>query len=252
MFFIINDLFEFLENKFKGDIPNIIFFIIGIMIGILLFIIVFLIFTIIYKIKNKYYKKNIKPLAINEKYKDIINFNKNFYIKTYKNSFVKEKLSGIGKIMISMMESISSLYYPNSKDPIFELSIEQLIDFLSYFSVRLEDFIDSLLDNRLYLVNVMSKYSIKDKKISFVIELINKSKEKEKKENIIDKIKNKLGKVGKKVVFKYSENIINKEFLDIIDSLGEDINNLYSKRKLNFKSLNKKKNIDRKVGDYYE
>ena len=67
--------------------------------------------------------------------------------------------------MISMMESISNLYYPNSKDPIFELSIEQLIDFLSYFSVRLEDFIDSLLDNRLYLVNVMSKYSIKDKKI---------------------------------------------------------------------------------------
>ena len=248
---IINDIINFLNDRFNDNIPNIIFFIIGMFIGIVIFIIVILIISLIYKLKNKYYKKKIKPLKIDLNYKNIIKDNKLIYINKYKNLQIKEKLTGIGNIMLNMMEDISSLYYPNSKDPIFELSIDQLVDFLSYFSIRLEDFIDNLLDNRLHFVNVITKYSIKDKKLSFVIELINKNN-KENATKKISKLKTKFNNFTKNVAFKYGNAIIDKEFISIIDSIGEDINNLYSKNQLNFNTKNKRKLKLERKGDNHD
>ena len=76
-------------------------------IGIVIFIIVILIISLIYKLKNKYYKKKIKPLKIDLNYKNIIKDNKLIYINKYKNLQIKEKLTGIGNIMLNMMEDIS-------------------------------------------------------------------------------------------------------------------------------------------------
>ena len=142
-------------------------------------------------------------------------------------------MSGIGKILLNMTESIASIYYPDSNDPIFEISIDQLVDFLSYFTDRVNGVIDNLLNNEFRLINKFSKTSIKDKKISFVIEMLEKSKEeKEEKQSLVSKVKGGVINIGKKVVFKATEGIINKEFLSIIDTLGEDINKLYSKQLL--------------------
>lgn len=241
-FNIIVKFYEYLNDKFTGQIPNLIFFAIGIIIGIFLFLIFSFVIYLIYKLKSKQDKKKIEPLPVNDEYKNIIDANKDIYKSVYLNASLNEKINGIGKIMLNLMESISLLYYPNSKDSMFEISIEQLVDFLKYFSIRLEDFIDNLLDNRLHIVNVVTKYSIKDKKLSFVIELINKNKEikQEKKNGLFERFKNKITSFGKKIVYKISGNIVDSEFLNMIDSLGEDINKLYSKQTLSFKSIYKK------------
>ena len=228
---IFKDFINFLNDKFQGEVPNIIFFLIGIVLGIIFFFLLSLIIVFIYKISSKRKQKVIQPLEINIEYKAVVQANKDVYINVYKDASINEKFAGIGKIMLNMMESISSIYYPNSKDPMFELSIDQLVDFLSYFTDKLNKFIDNLLENRLSLVTKFTKFSIKDKKISFVFELIDKSKEeKPEKSGLISKIKGGVNNVVKKLAFKVGGNIIDKEFLDIIDSLGEDINNLYSKQ----------------------
>jgi len=233
MLSIVSELLDYLNNKFQGDIPNIIFFAIGIAIGIFLFFIISLIILLIYKIRSKRKTKIVTPLEVSVEYKAVINANKDIYINVYKDASIGEKISGIGKILLNMMESISSLYFPDSNDPIFEISVDQLVDFIGYFTNRINEIIDNLLQNKFKLVNVITKNTIKDKKISLVMELIDKSKEEKKEKNtLLSKVKDSVLNVGKKIAFKWTESVINSEFLAIIDTLGEDINKLYSKQDL--------------------
>ncbi len=55
---------------------------------------------------------------------------------------------------------------------------------------------------------------------------------KKEKNTLLSKVKDSVLNVGKKIAFKWTESVINSEFLAIIDSLGEDINKLYSKQDL--------------------
>lgn len=256
----IDNFIEYLNNNFNGQIPNLIFFSLGILIGIILFIIAILILFIITK-ANKKSKKSKKEIFINEEYKSVILANIDIYTNIYLDAPLMDKLKGIGKISINMLESISALYYPNSDDSMFEISIEQLVDFLSYFSLRLNYIIDKLLQEKLQVVDFLTNYKIKDKKLSFVIEMIEKNKNKKELENkngIFNSIKNKIINSGKKIAFKVTENIINDEIINLLISFGEDINKLYSKQELTFTDLTKKqlkeinklnKKAKRKQGD---
>lgn len=246
-FSMFSDFLNYLNEKFSGQIPNLIFFGIGLALGILLFLILFLIIFLVSKSKQKIKNKlNNEQIEIKEEYKQIIELSKEEYINRYFDADIKTKVTGIGKIILNMMESIATLYYPDSKDPIFEVSLERLVDFLSYTTSRLNYIIDHLLEEKFQIVDVLTNHSIKDKKISFIFEMIDKKKKpenedfKEKKVGLFGKIKQKFVKVGKKVATKIGGHIINSELNSIIDSLGEDMNKLYSNQKLEFTDLTKK------------
>ena len=241
----INDFFEYLNNNFNGQIPNLIFFAIGLGIGIVLFLLTFLIVYIISKTKNK--EKKNKEIIVNAEYKSVILASKDIYLSSYKNAPLMEKLQGIGKISLNMLEDISALYYPESNDSMFEISIDQLVEFLSYFSARINYIIDKLLEGKLQIADAFTNYTIKEKKLSFVIDLIEKNKDKKfieqpekQKKGLFSFIKNKAISIGKKIAFKATEYIIDEEILDLIESFGEDINKLYSKQELLFTDLTKK------------
>ena len=246
-FSMFSDFLNYLNEKFSGQIPNLIFFGIGLALGILLFLILFLIIFLVSKSKQKIKNKlNNEQIEIKEEYKQIIELSKEEYINRYFDADIKTKVTGIGKIILNMMESIATLYYPDSKDPIFEVSLERLVDFLSYTTSRLNYIIDHLLEEKFQIVDVLTNHSIKDKKISFIFEMIDKKKKpeteefKEKKIGFFGKIKQKFVKVGKKVATKIGGHIINSELNSIIDSLGDDMNKLYSNQKLEFTDLTKK------------
>lgn len=246
-FSMFSDFLNYLNEKFSGQIPNLIFFGIGLAFGILLFLILFLIIFLVSKSKQRIKEKlNNEHIEIKEEYKHIIELSKEEYINKYFDADIKTKVTGIGKIILNMMESIATLYYPDSKDPIFEVSLERLVDFLSYTTSRLNYIIDHLLEEKFQIVDVLTNHSIKDKKISFIFEMIDKKKKpeteefKEKKIGFFGKIKQKFVKVGKKVATKIGGHIINSELNSIIDSLGEDMNKLYSNQKLEFTDLTKK------------
>ena len=79
-----------ISNKFDGQIPNLIFFAIGILLGIILFLITFLIVSFISKSKVNNEEELIESKT-NEEYKTIIETKKDQFTSLYKNSSIKEK-----------------------------------------------------------------------------------------------------------------------------------------------------------------
>ncbi len=245
---IFSDFLNYLNDKFSGSIPNLIFFAIGLGIGIILFLLIILIIALLSRPKKKIKQKIIeKNIVIKDEYKGVVQSNKDVFIHVYKSLPIKEKMTGMGKIILDMMNSIAALYFPTSKDPMFEISLERLVDFLSYATARINFIIDNLLEERFHFVNALTNYSLKDKKISFIFEMIEKNKKPEnleekkvQKTNLFTKMKGKIFKASKKMASKIGGNIINNEFEEIIDAIGEDINRLYSGQDLTFNDLTKK------------
>lgn len=242
---IFSDFWEYLNEKFQGQVPNLIFFAIGLAIGILIFLICLLIIVLLSKPKKKIIEKlEHQEIVINPEYEGVIQANKDTFINIYKEAPLKEKIVGIGQIMMNLLEGISSLYNPDSKDPIFEVSIERLVEFISYAVARLNYIIDTLLEERFHIVDVLTNHSLKNKKLAFIFEMLDKNRQKKEQEPVkqtfFSKIKEKIFGAGKKVVSKISSNIINDKFEGIIDILGEDINKLYSGQELVFNDITKK------------
>ena len=237
---------EYLENRFEGSLLNLMYFLIGLSIGIVLFLIMLLIVYFIYKYRQK--KNIMKDDAIiesDEHYKSIIQSNKELYVSVYKDKPIKEKINGIGSIVYDMAKDISSLYYPESKDPIFEVSIEKLVEFFNYLAFKIDYVVDDLLDNKLHFIDVITKYKTKDIKLTKVLELA-KSKQptEEEKSKFSYKIKKTFSSFGKKlatkIINKTGHKIIDYEFDNLIEDIGEDLNKLYTNQHISFNGLSQR------------
>ena len=263
-------IIDIINDRFDGGLRNLIFFLFGLAIGIVLFLLIFLIIYFIYKIRknrNKIIKE--KQVKINNEYENVIKINKEIYQNSYKDASIKEKLNGIKDLFFDMATQIAYLYYPNSKEPLFEISIDQLASFIDYMILRIDYIVDELLEEKLHFIDVLTKYQTKDIKISKVLELLEKKPE-EDKENLTikTKFKNKLFSFGKKIVSKVAKkagsNIIDYEFDILINDIGNDLNKLYSNQELTFESISKReirlinkenkrnrKRLEKELGDNY-
>lgn len=242
-------IIEDLENKFNGQIPNLVYFSIGIGFGIVLFLITYLIIFIINKTKING-EKDTYIVKTNEQYKVIIDTKKDEFTELHKNSSLKEKVNSILRIFISMLEEISSLYYPDSDDPMFEISIDRLVDLIEYSMHRINLIIDDILIDKLRFVEIFTKKEIRNIKLSTIFDLINKRNNEinNNKENkgIFSKIKENITKGVKKVGLSITGGIVNNTFYSLIDDIGEDINKLYSNQPLVFTDISKKETRARK------
>ena len=236
--------FDQIGEMFNGKIPGFLIFLYGLLAGVVFFLLTFLILTLIAKSKKiiDKYAKN-EQIEVNPEYKNIIKTNKDNYSTNCKGQDIKIKLNGIWTAISSMMNEISLLYYPNSKDPMFEITIDQLVDFLRYLTKRVNYTVDRILEGKLSIVERFSKNSFKDKRISSLLLMFN-GKEKKPEELIKPKKENKLFKwVKKKAIntgIKIGLNMVDDEIIKLIEDLGEDINKLYSKQPLDFLLLSKR------------
>ena len=242
-------IIEDIANKFNGQIPNLIYFAIGIGLGIILFLITFFVVFIISKSKIKV-DKEILDVKVDEGYKAIIEAKKDEFTSLHKNLSIQEKASAILKIVISMLEEISTLYYPNSNDPMFEVSIERLVDLIDYVIQRINLILDDMVVDRLRFIEVISKKKIKDIKLSTIFDLLSKKNEVNQidteKKGLFNKIKENLNKGIKKFGLSITGGIVNYTFYSLINDLGEDINKLYSNQPLVFTDISKKEEKIRK------
>lgn len=243
---VLANLIEYIENRFEGSLQNLIYFLIGLAISIIVFLIALLILYLIYHYRyKKNYQKDVIKKETDKHYLKIIDVNKELYNKTYKSLPIKEKFEGIGKIVVEMANDIASLYYPESKDPIFEISIEQLSNFIDYLIVKVDFVVDELLEEKLHFIDVLTNYRTKDIKIGKILELAEKKKEvKAESKNPFSKIKNKftglIKKSAYKVANKIGSNIIDDEFELLIDDIGNDLNSLYTDGKFFFNNMSKR------------
>lgn len=253
--YLLYGFFEYIGEKFNGSVPNLIFFGIGIFLGVVLFAIFFLIAYLVSKnSKANSSKKNKNNIVIREEYKTIIKVKTDIFNLKYKELNDKEKLNGVYSLIYSMIEEIASLYYPNSKNPILEVSIERLVDFLDLLVHRIDFISDQIIDNKLKLadkfISFSKKNKIKDLKLSLVLNYIKKKNNNkeiiEKKPNFFRKIKKKLTSIVKKGLKDKTNNMLNYTFNTFFDDIGEDINKLYSGQDLSFKSNDI---LDSRAGD---
>ena len=89
--------------------------------------------------------ENIKKDIDDEKIGNIVEQIKNNYVEESEGLSVTSRFDILGKKIIEIVNKISSEYYPESKYPIYELTIEELILFMHYLSNRIGDIFDKPL-----------------------------------------------------------------------------------------------------------
>lgn len=105
-------------------------------------------------VKRKKEIENTKKDIDDDKINNIVEQIKNSYVEESEGLSVTSRFDILGKKIIEIVNKISSEYYPESKYPIYELTIEELILFMHYLSTELAD----ILINH-YLHHLKNKYS---------------------------------------------------------------------------------------------
>lgn len=259
------NILDKLSDKFLGEIPNFIFFAIGLVAGILLFLILIFIAYMISKHYKGKSKKN-KEIIIKDEYKGIINVKYDIFQNKLADKDLKEKSNGLLHLLFEMLTEIATLYYPHSSNPILEVSAERVVEFLDYLVYRVDLITDVLINKKgkavQFITTKFTKSEIKDIKLSKVIKMKNNSEISEKpttkRKGVFKRIKNKIKGLKSKALVNLTDDLLDYTFYNFFDDIGEDINKLYSGQSLDIKELNRKiqkyrrnqrKSKKNKVGD---
>lgn len=145
---VIKNIDDFFTNLFEKW-QNLISFtslgilLVGIIIGFVICASIYgiLLMKSIHQEEIKYKKEKV---TIDEtKMNDIVDSIKNAYISESEGLNVKGRFEILGSKLLQTMHEIASSYYPNSKYPLYELTIEEAILFIHYLSNR----VDSIFEN---------------------------------------------------------------------------------------------------------
>ena len=134
------DLFSNLKNMMTWST----FFILlaGVIIGFVICSTIYgilLISSIEQKEKQIIAKENI---AADETICKMIDDIKNRYIEETEGLAMKDRFEVLGSKLFEVINKTASVYYPDSKYPLYELNIEELILFMHYLSNRIDDVFD--------------------------------------------------------------------------------------------------------------
>ena len=108
--------------------------------------------------------ENIKKDIDDEKIGNIVEQIKNNYVEESEGLSVTSRFDILGKKIIEIVNKISSEYYPESKYPIYELTIEELILFMHYLSNRIGDIFDKPLLAPFKKISIEQIFKILDTK----------------------------------------------------------------------------------------
>lgn len=123
------------------ELSTILNFLLGVLTGIILFFLFFLLFSTLNS-KKRYRKRmlNQLPLEDHEVY-ELIEMKQNQLIETVRltdNAYFKVAFD----LSFELLEEIASHYFPQSRYPIYEITIEELIDLNRYITNRLEEMVN--------------------------------------------------------------------------------------------------------------
>lgn len=194
---------------FEIDYSLIILFLIGLVIGIVFFGIIFLIVMMSTRRNSSYVVKSKTDITLEELQQKVDNAVLEFKEKC-KEKDAKEFpiCMEISKRLIS---EISTIFFPKSKYPLFELTIDELLD----LGIELSSNVEERLDKK-----VITKVAKKQIKVSFLLGLSDKPTEKNiselEKENSKGKIFSQFAGFIKKKISDVTNAVINKA-LNVFD-----------------------------------
>ena len=209
---------------------NLIAFLIGIGIG---FILSLLIYILIVLVEVKREEQKVKKVVIkvdDEKIETLINNEKNRYKLESADKSATGKMMALRDSCSNLVMDIAKVYYPESKHPVFEISIEELISLDYYIMSKLEKILSKRLFGMIKRMRLVKIMNIIDTTKKVTDNRVVKATSKPAKGiwqalNVINPIY-----WGKKVITHFSVNVLmNKIVLVIIDIVGNETSRVYSK-----------------------
>jgi len=235
-------LFSF-KDLLSTTIYKVLVFIGGIIIGILIVMLIYLIVSFIHK-RTRLKKNN--NTVINQPISnpiDVVNKYKELYLIEYANKLFTKRINGLKDISLPLIKDIACLYYPSSKEPILEVSFENLLNLTNRVVDKVENMVNDIIASSVFKIawasyasvkNIRGFFSrifkkekedylsidVKKVKISYIVEQIDNMKNKPKKNDKTDTKEEK----------KYFllDNYINQKVLDLIDEIAEEAILVYS------------------------
>ena len=126
---------------FEFDFSSLIAFLIGIGIGFILFGIIYAIMVLV-SLKSKKYVVSVQNTDISDE--EILLFINNTQ-KAFKDKELKgakQSISYASDLIMNLVKDISRKFYPKSKRPFAELSVDEILSLLVYVSKRLDTILD--------------------------------------------------------------------------------------------------------------
>lgn len=178
-------------------------------------------------------KLNITPNA--KKIDSQIEEIKDKFLTSTEGLKTKERFQILGSTLIETINVVASEYYPESKYPLYELSIEELILFLRYLSYRIEDVFNKpffkpfkkMTISQIFRFMEVRKQISENKAVKKAVQ-VNSSKAKQVILSIIN-YANPIYWIKKLVVGSTINIALRKTCLVIIDIVSDETNKTYSK-----------------------
>ena len=228
---IANMFNSFLENPLEKLLP----FLIGIIFGFVLCLLIYLLIVVSSLKKTKNSALDIVLNVEDEIIERQIENARNKYIEESLYKSTAQKTVCLKDACWDLMNDIAAVYYPDAKYPLYELSIDELIMLVNYISERVDSLFKGVVLKKIKKLKVSTILKMLDmkKKIdeNAVIKAANKH-EVPKKIKFVTAILQSLNPIYwvKKIMIDGTFNIvINKIALTIIDVVGEETSNIYSK-----------------------
>ncbi len=221
---------------FDINFISILVFIIGLFFGAFLISLIFALIAVRSISDKKTIVKTEQDTLTDEQVKDMIYKAK----ETYKDKELrkkKEKASFTRDICKDLAYMIAYSYYPNSRNPLLELSVDELIDLISYIRKRLDEILDKPIIKSLrkmkvsdiVRISMMSKDILASKQFKVSMSLAKKTS---KLTKVLSAI-NPLNIFKNYVVGIAINKIIDAICLSLISLVGEETYKIYSKKVLN-------------------
>ena len=228
------------KELLSSTIYKVLIFIGGIIIGILLVLLIYLIISLIHKSsKLKKNRNNIINLPVTEP-KEIVDKYKQIYLTNYSSKLFSIRLSGLKEIALPLIKDIAGTYYPSSKDPLLEVSFENLLKLTNRVVDKVENMVNEIINSSIFKIawtsyagakNIVGFFkglfkkekedylsiNVKKLKISFIVEQLDNMKNKPKKEILSDDKK-----------YFILDDFINNKALSLIDQIALEATIVYS------------------------
>lgn len=229
------DLFKKLGETFT--IQTFIVLLIGIILG---FVICGALYGLmmIFSLKSEQTTRKDKKLNItpnNEKIIKEVEEIKSKFLETSEGFTMKERFQYLGSTVMETINVVAAEYYPESKYPLYELTIEELIVFLRYLSYRIEEVFNKpfLKAFKKMTISQMFRFmetrkKISDNKAVKAATKLNSSKFKQVFMGIIN-YANPVYWIKKLVVGTTINIAVRKMCIVIIDIVSDETNKTYSK-----------------------
>ena len=229
---LINKLKEYFINF---DFFDLIPLIMGMVAGFIICLLIYLLLIVTSLKKEEKKHKDIIEVP-DEEINRIINNAREKYKEEASSLKTGEKMVVLKDCCWELLNDISKTYYPESKHPLFELSVEEIINLDYYIMKRIEGIFDKKLLKRFKSLKITSVLNIIDKtkmiSESKAVKAANKAKIPSITKGVITTLNlfNPVYWVKKAMIDAPYQILLNKIAYTIIDVVGEETSKIYSKR----------------------